>query len=145
MKTGFQIIDGLTSADVAVRIRASSMEEILKNAGCAMLEILLENPEEFNPATRQNISIEAENEEMLLYRFLDELIFLKDTKHALARLESGIISNVDKKCVFRGLTAFDFIDPNRHRFNVDIKAVTLHGLSCKKEDDEYVAQVVFDV
>lgn len=145
MKQGFEIIDGLTSADIAVRIQANSMNEILENAARAMLAILLDNPNDFNPAVRQNISIEAENEEMLLYRFLDELVFLKDVKRVLALFDGGTIENAEGKYALRGVIAVDSIDSMRHRFNVDIKAVTLHGLSCVRDRVGYVAQVVFDV
>lgn len=145
MKAGFEIVDGLTSADIAVRIHAHSMEELLKTAAHAMLSILLDNPEEFNPSMQQEIEIESENEEMLVYRFLDELVFLKDAKRFLARLDDATVECVEGKCVLRGLITIDVIDIKRHRFNVDIKAVTLHGLSCTREGDEYIAQVVFDV
>ncbi len=145
MNTGFEIVDGLTSADIAVRICAHSIEELLATAAFAMLKILLANPEEFNPELKQRIDIEAESMEMLLYRFLDELVFLKDARKLLALFDGGTIEHSVEGYALRGVIAVDSIDAARHRFNVDIKAVTLHGLSCRKQPDGYIAQVVFDV
>lgn len=145
MKENFEIVDGITSADIAVRIFGNSMEEILKNAAKAMLAILLENPEKFSPTKKEYIFVGAESEEMLLYYFLDELIFLKDARKALVQLEECTIQNKNEFLEAKGTLAIDVIDLTRHRFNVDIKAVTLHGLSCRKEKDGYKAEVVFDV
>ncbi len=145
MNAGFEIVEGLTSADIAVRIYAHSIEELLKTAAFAMLKILLANPEEFNPQLTQRIDIEAESMEMLLYRFLDELVFLKDARRFLALFDGGTIEHSGGIYALRGIIAVDSIDVTRHRFNVDIKAVTLHGLLCQKKNDGYIAQVVFDV
>lgn len=145
MRSGFEIVDGVTSADIAVRFCGNNMKEILTISAEAFLSIVLENPNVFQATFEKNILIKAKSEEMLLYRFLDELVFLKDAKKLLARLKEGEIEVVDGDVVFRGTLAIDEIDHRRHRFNVDIKAVTFHGLSCEKKNGGYSAQVVFDV
>ncbi|MCX7678821.1 MAG: archease [Spirochaetes bacterium] len=145
MTGSFEIVDDLTCADVAIRINAHALEEILVHAARALLSILLENPGDFSPKRWEPITITAENEEMLLYHFLDELVFLKDSKKALALFDGGSVEKRGDRMVLTGTIAIDEIDFQRHRFNVDVKAVTMHGLSCKKEGDGYIAQVVFDV
>ena len=37
------------------------------------------------------------------------------------------------------------IDPGRHRLDVEIKAVTWHGLKLQRETDGWLAEVIVDI
>jgi SHS2 domain-containing protein len=151
MKPGFEIVEGLTSADIALRLWGNSIEDVMHQAAAALLAVLLENPNSVQEQSERELAVEAESEEMLLYRFLDELVFLKDAKKMLVMPKQlavlpGLEDLAGKKgIVLRGVFLVDYINHSRHRFNVDIKAITMHGLSFAKRESGYEAHVVVDV
>ena len=82
---------------------------------------------------------------MLLYRFLQELIFYKDAERLLfscyeldidRRIPSGIIY----------VRAFgEEINPEKHELLADVKAISFHNFSVQRTADGWKASVIVDV
>lgn len=145
MESNFEIIDGVTRADVAFRAYGGTITELFASAALALMSIMLVNPEGIVFSTKRSIALDNRDRELLLFEFLNEFLFFKDSELLLLKPESVDIEEVDGEfrlqCDARG----EHIDRNRHAFNVDIKAVTMHGLSVARESEQWFATVVLDV
>ncbi len=141
----FEIIEGITRADIALSIRGQAIESIFFGAAKALLAVMLEDPESAVPVEERAINLERENEELLLFSFLDELIFLKDAENLLLVPRDISVETGANGAALRCVAGADVIDRERHRFNVDVKAVTMHRLEIRRVGELWSALVVLDV
>jgi SHS2 domain-containing protein len=141
----YEIIDDLSRADIAFRVRGGSLGELFSAGGRALASIMLQNSGEIRPEISVSFECTASDLELLYFDFLSELIFHKDAERLIllpARVDiEEIAGEYRLACGARG----EKIDRTRHHFIVDIKAITLHHLSVLKENDTWTATVVVDV
>jgi SHS2 domain-containing protein len=143
----YEYLPEIATADVAFRARGRTLEQMLLAATDATLEVMLPEPRSLEGRVRKEIRLSAENEEMLLHDLLEELIFLKDAKRLLLRVESVKISrpagghalDLVANC------AGDEINPEKYSLGVDVKAVTMHLFQVKETHDGWDAQVILDI
>jgi SHS2 domain-containing protein len=141
----YEIIDDMTRADVAFRVRGNDLAELFIAGGRALASIMLQNLEEIRPTISINFDCQAADLELLYYDYLQEFIFYKDSQRLLLLPEKiEFNEHTDSRlltCQARG----EKIDRTRHLFSVDIKAVTMHGLKVVKEKNAWTAMAVVDV
>lgn len=139
----FIYIDSVAPSDCAYRAFGATLEQLFVNAARAVTACMVE-PGSVISAHQVEIELEAANEVDLLYNWLEEIVYLKDTE-SLFLIEFEInIGGTDK----RKLTARaygDKIDYNSQQINVDVKAVTMHRFDLQKKHDGWVAFVVLDL
>jgi SHS2 domain-containing protein len=82
---------------------------------------------------------------MLLFSFLQELIFYKDARRLL--LHANQVRIEEREGLFRleASLSGEQINASRHRLLVDVKAVTLHRFKLQFENGLWQAVVVLDV
>ena len=141
----YEHIQNITHADVAVRVRGSTPEELFIKAGRALMSEMLDDISSIRPGTRITGEIRTTDFEMLYFEFLNDLLFYKDSRGLLLLPENISITRDSETYLCRYTLSGETIARKRHSFKVDIKAVTLHGLRLFREDDKYVAETVFDV
>lgn len=81
---------------------------------------------------------------MLLFQFLQELLFFKDAEQLLLRVSEIRIENQN---AFHKLTAEAYgerINPDKHELLVDVKAVTLHRFTVGQTPRGWEATVILD-
>lgn len=129
------------TADVGLRVRASSLAELFAEAGRGFLSLLVENVEDVGVDREATISLEADSREDLLVDWLSELLFRFETEHLLlSRFDVAIHDHrLEARC--RGA----ILDFDRHRLQNEVKAVTYHNLRVEHLGDEWVAEVIFDI
>lgn len=140
----FQIIDGITSADIAFRVEGGTMDELFINASRALVSIMVANPDTIGCSVQKEFTVDEMSPEMLLYEYLNEILFYKDSEQLLLIPDVATISKGDRytlQCTARG----DYIDHRVHRFQVDIKAVTMHSLTVNETPEGWNVTVVVDV
>jgi len=86
----------------------------------------------------------AQNLEMLLYRFLNELIYFKSAQKVMLRVLKIRIEDRTDHFKLIVNAAGEKIDPVRHGLKADVKAVTLSKLKVRKEDHVWRCTVVLD-
>jgi SHS2 domain-containing protein len=91
------------------------------------------------------IELEHDQLDLLLFRFLNELIFLKDARQLLLRVESLFIKSVNSKFILKGVVYGEGLDPQKHPLRVDVKAVTLHRFNLQQTDAGWEAFVILDI
>jgi SHS2 domain-containing protein len=127
------------TADVGITAYGSSLEELLENAACGMFSILAGEHEITATVEREIVVPREEDDELLLVRFLSELLSLADTAHLLfAECKVALGSeHLRARCLG------ERIGPETAGLGIDIKAVTRHLLEVDPAGGR--ARVLFDV
>lgn len=144
MAINYEIVDDITHADIAFRAYGDTLNELFISAALAMLSVMLEHPDSVRPAVSRTIILEHAERDLLLYHFLQELIFYKDAEFLLLKPASVVIVE-GTSCQLHGTLAGERINRERHAFSTDIKAVTMHRLSVERIGRKWQALVVLDV
>jgi SHS2 domain-containing protein len=136
----------IAHSDVAFDAWGKTLEELFRGAADATLQVMIEDPSALRPIERIEVALTLESEEMLLFDFLNELIFYKDARRLLLRPE-----HLSFQCVAEGVCSLkatllgEVIDPSRHRLDTDVKAVTMLRFKVVRVADGWHATVVLDV
>ena len=141
----FEFLDH--TADVAIRLTSRDEEELFCDAACAVLAILLDlkASEPLQPRSSVPLRLEAEDPESLLVDFLNELIFLFDTRGFLARDVQVTSVHLHSPAHLHGQLQGDTFDSAKHHAKTEIKAATFHGLELHRTRGRLEAEVVFDL
>jgi SHS2 domain-containing protein len=141
----FRFTDELSTADVAFESWGRTREELFVSSSAALLRTMTEAPERVLRRKHLTIRLEHEELDLLLWSFLQELIFFKDARRVL--LHADRVRLEERQSLFRLEAALsgEKIDAGRHRLLVDVKAVTLHRFQVVYQDGLWKAFVVLDV
>lgn len=141
----YRFLDDIATADVAFEAWGATREELFAAAATALLQTMVHNPEAVKRREKISIVLEDGELDLLLFSFLQEVIFLKDARRLL--LHPQKIRIVEKGGCFRLDAALqgEWIDRQRHPLAVDVKAVTLHRFRVACEGGIWHAVVVLDV
>lgn len=145
----FRFLEDIAIADVAFEAYGRDLPELFENCASALSETQVELVSVERKVDRR-LSLVSEDREQLLFDFLNELIFLKDTEQFLAKRCTVTIQPskhlaILDKYQLRSECWGETVDVNRHNFRVDVKAVTMHKFGIMKTQDGYKATVVLDV
>ena len=129
------------TADLGLRIRAASREELYAEAGLALTAALVGSPDAVRPARRRTIRLDPAEPDDLLHDWLAELLYLFETERLL-------FSRFDVSLPSGGLEAAawgETADPARHEVETEIKAITYHGLKLEQCTGGWLAEVIVDL
>jgi len=133
------------AGDAGLRIRGRNLEELLKNAAKGLFDMITDIDRIEVEEDRQ-LTIEAENMEDLLIRWLNDLIFTFDSEGFIAKeCDLNINQTTNRGLRLRAFLHGENFDPDRHESRLLIKAATYHNLSITKRDDLWEAIVIFDI
>lgn len=131
------------TADTGFIVKAESVSELFERAGWAFFAIMTD-PRLVRPIQSDEIIIEAEDLELLLVRWLTELLYLFEVKkniYAYFKVEELKIDLPKLHAIVKG----EKVDLDRHQIYCEVKAVTFHGLRITKEGDLWKATVIVDI
>ena len=132
------------TADVLFEAYGKTLNELFENSALA-LEETQTNLKDIKEKTKKTITLKNESVEMLLFDFLQELIFLKDSRKLLFS-KFKVKVKKDKENYILNSEAFgEKINPKKHELKVDVKAVTLHQFKVEKKKDKWVARIILDI
>lgn len=137
--------DDIALADVAFDAWGQTLEETIIASADALMNVMVENLDTIRESVRRNLMVESDTTEMLLFRLLEELVYLKDTDSVFLRLSEVTLSKVNDRFLLEASAYGEEIDPHRHDLNVDVKAVTYHRFKVEQTPQGWKATVVLDV
>lgn len=137
--------DDIATADVAFEAWGTGVEEVFIAAADATMNVMVEDLGTIGRSLDLTIELEHDQLDLLLFSFLNELIFLKDARKLLLRVESLSIKKTNSKFILKGVVYGEELDPQKHPLSVDVKAVTLHRFSLKQTDAGWEAFVILDI
>jgi SHS2 domain-containing protein len=132
----FEILEH--TADIGLRARGATLEELFTNAASGLLEIL--GAAARDGSIEDEIALDAQDRAALLVYFLDELIYLVDGRGArIADTSVRFETPTRLRAQVRWAPSDEPLD------GTELKAATFHQLSLEERDGGYEATVFFDV
>lgn len=129
------------TADLGIRVAADTLEGLFEEAGLALFD-LLTDLNRVTPTARFQFSLKAETLESLFVQWLRELLYqFFGKKTVFCRFEVVELTEDSLSAVCWG----ERVDPERHTFRTEIKAVTYHGLRVARSAEGWTADVIFDI
>ena len=141
----YRFLEDIALADIAFEVREKTLEALFISAAEALAQTQIENIRDIQRVTKLTLTLSHGKIDLLLYRFLQELIFLKDTKQLLLLVDH---LHIDQRAGAYELSvevSGEALDPERHEQRVDVKAVTLHRFEVIPAQDGWKATVVLDI
>lgn len=129
------------TADIGLRIGAESFEQLCAEAARGLSALLVGDIETVRPQEREQLTIEGEQDDYLLFDWLSELVYRFSAegrvfcRFALARSEEGLSATIEGES----------FSPERHGTGREVKAITYHGLRVEEQGGRWVAEVIVDV
>ncbi len=129
------------AADVGIALRGESLEGLFMAAGHALMEWIGPEPAS-SQAMNLQLQVRAETCEELLVRWLQELMFLFQHKHAYF---TGADSLSVTCLALSGEIAFRIWEDSSYGDYQEVKGVTYHQLHVRHEGDCWKARVILDI
>ena len=141
----YKFLEEIGTADIAFEAVGRDLPELFRDAADATMNVMIDNLDAIEPRETRNIELSNEKIDMLLFDFLQELIYFKDAERLLLRTREVRIDERDQKCFLKAEAAGELLDAARHHQRADVKAVTLHDFSVEKQDGGWKATVLLDI
>jgi SHS2 domain-containing protein len=141
----YKFLDEIGIADIAFEATGHDLPELFSDAADATMNVMVDNLDAIEPRETRHIELSNDEIDMLLFDFLQELIYFKDAKRLLLRARGVRIDEKDEKYFLKAKAAGESLDAARHHQRADVKAVTLHGFCVEKEDGSWKARVLLDI
>jgi SHS2 domain-containing protein len=139
----FEFVDGPTG-DLSFVARAPTLEGLFAAAAEAFLAVTLEDPSALETRERHELALEEPDLELLLLRFVNELVFLRDASELLLRPQRVHVTQ-DGVARLAATLAGERIDRGRHALRSDVKAATAHALRVAETAGGWEARLTLDV
>jgi SHS2 domain-containing protein len=141
----YTYLEDIATADVAFCAQGTTPEELFISAADAMMNVMVDDLATIRHSRKLEIDLRSSDLEMLLFDYLNEIVYLKDARRLLLRAESVAISATDSSFTLHAELYGEEPDAKKHPLKVDVKAVTLHRFSLKKAGSGWEAVVVLDI
>jgi SHS2 domain-containing protein len=138
----YRFLEDVAIADAAFEAQSESLEDLFVTCAQATFEVMADTLT-IQPLVKEEVELASTTLDELLFDWLAELIYLKDT-HSMLFGKFDI--RIDETDGYK-LTAAVWGEPvnqKKHKVKVDVKAVTYHLLEVKKTDDIWTAKVILD-
>ena len=139
VKKGFEILDH--TADIGIAAYGADIKEVFRNAALGLFSLMAEL-DDIKEDVQREVKLSAEDEEVLLIEWLNELIYIFDVEHIIfKRFEIDELAGNQIRARCFG----EEIKPGQHKVKREIKAATYHMLRISKSNGGYEVKVIFDI
>lgn len=139
----YRFLEDTAIAEAAFEAFGKTEKELLENSATALFEVMADT-KKIGPKTKVEIRLFARDLEELLFKWLSELVFIKDAQEIVfgefeleIKKENGF--ELDARCFGEHIKYPDA------RLRNDVKAITKHLFEIKKEKGKFKAVVVIDI
>ncbi len=141
----YRFLEDIAIADVAFEAWGEDPGALFTAAAEATLNVMVADLNTLALKDRRSVKLEAEALDLLLFDFLQEVIFYKDAERLLLRPVNVHAGERDGTFNVSGELVGEELDMERHDLVVDVKAVTLHRFVVERVDGRWRAFVVLDI
>jgi len=141
----YRFLEDIAIADVAFEAWGETREAMFTAAADALMNVMVADLETIRPVEEVEFRLENRALDMLLFDFLNEVIFYKDARLLLLRAEALSIIPSGNRFTLKAVARGERLDPARHPLIVDVKAVTLHRFLVEETKDGWRSVVVLDI
>ncbi len=129
------------TADLGLRVRAADLDELFADAARGLFEMIVPLLASVRPVESVDIEVAGEISELLLFDWLNELLYTYETRRLLLVEFDVTLSDSGVTATCRG----EPIDLARHQLDHEVKAITYHRLKLEQTDDGWLAEVIVDI
>jgi len=136
-------LDDVATADVAIESRGDTLEELFTASAMATFEVMADTSS-IQPKIRKTLHLENSEIDGLLFDWLAELIYLKDSEFML-------FGKYDIKITKNGNYQLDAeilgeeINQSKHDLRCDVKAITFHLFEVYEKEGKWISRFVLDL
>lgn len=123
-----------------MEVRGKTLEGLFLNAADGLVNLLAPDPRA-ETDTELDVVLDSDNAENLLVDWLREILFYNQTRDFIP-VQTEVVELSDKLLRAKLVGG---VRLSEEEAVAEIKAVTYHGLSITKNDQGYVARIVFDI
>jgi len=128
-------------ADIGVRGIGPTLKDAFEMTGMALTAVITD-PQSVHPQTPVPIKCRAPDRELLLYEWLNHIIYELDTRRLLfSKFDIKTITDTELEATIYGET----VNHSQHKPAVDVKGATMTELRVCEENGYWLAQCVVDV
>jgi len=135
----FEVIDH--TADIGIVAYGADIKQVFANAALGLFNLMADLGD-FKEDVQRDVELSAEDIEILLVEWLNELIYIFDVEHIIFKrfeIEELASTKIKARCFGEKMK------PRKHKLKREIKAATYHMLRISKDDGSYKVQVIFDI
>ena len=141
----FHYLENVGTADIAFEATGRDLSELFTSAANATMNVMIENLDAIEPRETRRIELKNDEIDMLLFDFLQELIYFKDAERLLLRVREIRMEEKEGAYSLKATTTGEPLDAGRHQQRADVKAVTLHDFRVEKTEGGWKARVLLDI
>jgi SHS2 domain-containing protein len=141
----YEFLEDIAIADIAFHAWGHDLQELFQSAGDATINTMIEDLGSINLNETRTFSLENEALDLLLFNFLQEFIYYKDSEQLLLRPQQVQFEEKNGTYHLNAVVQGEKLDSQRHQQRVDVKAVTLHRFQLEKTKDGWTATVILDI
>jgi SHS2 domain-containing protein len=100
----YRFLEDIATADIAFEARGETLEEVFTAVAEATMNVMIESLDSIEPRQFRKFDLESAELDMLLFDFLQELIFFKDSERLLLRVDEIRIEEREGSYRLKALT-----------------------------------------
>ena len=133
------------TADVLIVAYGKSLEELFSNAARGVFEVITDT-RRVEPRETRNIEVSGMDLEQLLYKWIDELLYLHEAEGLVfGEFNVREIRRCNNEFCLKAIVAGEKFDPQRHEYRVIVKAMTYAQMRIERLGDLWKASFVVDI
>jgi len=139
----FKLLD-IATADMSFEAFGKDLNELFENCALVVSEIMTDTSK-VEVKKKINIELTANNLESLLFDFISEILFRKDTEGLVFSKFSVKISKTKNGYELSATLGGDVWNREKHEVRTEVKAATYNQMQITKNKKQWRAQMVLDV
>lgn len=132
------------TADIGFTLEADSFSELCKGAATVTFEAM-GSLKKIGKKIGKKVVLQNKEYDKLLFEFIEELIFLKDSDYMLFSDFKVKIEEEKTGITLRAEVKGEKINPKKHELKVDVKAITFHEFYVKQKGKRWEARIILDI
>src|SRR6266853_4178039 len=106
----YKYLEDIGTADIAFEATGRDLPELFSDAADAMMNVMIDNLNAIEPRKTRQIELSNQQIDMLLFDFLQELIYFKDAERLLLRVRDVRIQERDQRYFLTAKAAGEALD-----------------------------------
>ncbi len=131
--------------NIAFEAEGKTLKELFQTVAAAITNVMAGDPEAIEQKVIRLFEMEARSAEMLLYHFLEELVFLKDSERLLFKQYEITIDRDAPAWHLQVQASGEEIDGGEQRLLTDVRDVSLPDFRVRQTCDGWTADVLLDL
>ena len=136
-------LDDIATADVAIESRGDTLEELFTASAMATFEVMSDTSS-IQPKIKKTLHLEHSEIDGLLFDWLAEIIYLKDSEFMLfGKYDLKITKDTNYQLDAEILG--EEINQSKHDLRCDVKAITFHLFEVYEKDGKWISRFILDI